>query len=137
MRQLTVAAGILILVGLLVTRIQRDSIIGSSRAISTAGSIARLKAISNPRFGDDIGGNVLVGFELLSQVPDEYPQVFRLLGAVGSPNRPKQGAVRHHFSRVPGEIDEEIKFFRGQANVVLPHTDGSRRNVNAEVPDFD
>ncbi len=37
MRQLTVAAGILILVGLLVTCIQRDSILGSGRAISTAG----------------------------------------------------------------------------------------------------
>src|SRR5438552_731874 len=45
--------------------------------------------------------------------------------------------MRNNFSRVPGKIDKEIEFFRGQANVMFSHTDGSRRNVNAEVPDFD
>ena len=91
MHDLNVVVGFLVLVGLLVgflvARIQHES---ASRERAIPGrSVTRFKAISHPGLGDDVGRSVLLGFELLSQVSDEYPQVFRLFGAVWAPDRPK------------------------------------------------
>jgi hypothetical protein len=53
----------------------------------------RLKTITDPGFRDEVARSRGIGLDLFSQLPDKYPQIFGLFGAIGAPYGRKKRAM--------------------------------------------
>ena len=61
-----------------------------------------VEAIADPWLGCDQFRIVGVGFDLLSQIADEYSEIVHLIAVVGTPNRLQEFTVSDGFVRVAG-----------------------------------
>src|SRR5260370_36759340 len=91
---------------------------------------AWIKAVANPRFGDDVTRRVFA-FDLFSQLSYKDAQIFRLLHTLASPNGVEQRAMGDHLPRVLGHISEQCEFFAGKAHV--PATHGNRIRFQVDM----
>src|SRR5437899_1613647 len=78
-------------------------------ASCSSSSVSRLKAVTNPRFGQDVFGISGVSLDLLSQLSDKDAEVFGLFGVIASPDRSEQLVMREHRTRVLDQIDQQIE----------------------------
>src|SRR6266567_1441496 len=81
-------------------------------ASCSSSSVSRLKAVTNPRFGQDVFGISGVSLDLLSQLSDKDAEIFGLFGVIASPDSPKQFVMRKHRTRVLDQIDQQIELLR-------------------------
>src|SRR6478609_2309691 len=69
------------------------------------------ESISDPRLAHEVARLRGVGLDLLSQLPDEHPQVLGLVDRLRSPDRLQNRAVGDDPVRVAGEKCEEVELF--------------------------
>src|SRR5437870_10572602 len=91
--------------------------------------LLRIEAISNPGFGEKVAWRGRISFDLLSQLTDEYSQVFGLPGVVSAPDRAEQRAMSQNFSGIANEVNHQVKFFRRQAQLVSCLSDSPRCEI--------
>src|SRR5213080_1905047 len=75
-------------------------------------SFARIEAISDPRFGENVARLRKIRFDLLSQLAYEYPQVFILLGVIAAPYGSQQRPMCQNLSGIAHEVNHQVEFFR-------------------------
>src|SRR5437773_8027239 len=75
-------------------------------------SFARIEPIPDPRFGENVARLRRIRFDLLSQLADEYPQVFILLGVIAAPHGSQQRPMCQNLSGIAHEVDHQVEFFR-------------------------
>ena len=79
---------------------------GNFCAIPIRRSVSGLKAITHPGIGNNVARGIWRGLQFFAELRNEHAQVFDLLGALTTPDRAQQSAMRHHFAGVAGEIHE-------------------------------
>src|ERR1700722_10150205 len=97
---------------------------------------ARLEAVSNPGFGNDVARRRCFRLQLLTQLAHKYPQIFNLFRTLPAPDRAEQCPVSYHFSRMPREINQKIEFLRRQPYFAITQRDFMRRQIDAEITHF-
>src|SRR5262245_65647194 len=96
-------------------------------------SIFHIKAITDPRFGEDVARFGGIRLDLLAQLTDEDAQVFGLFDVIAAPDRSEQRAMSEDFVGVADEIDEQVIFFRRQMQLLAASFDPARFQVNLEI----
>src|SRR5437588_11071139 len=97
----------------------------------------RIEAIANPGVGEKVAWCGRIGFDLLSQLTDENPQVFGLPGVISTPDRAEQRTMSQNFSGIADEINHQIEFFRRQAQLVSGLSDCVGFKIETKMPGFD
>src|SRR5260370_24903992 len=95
------------------------------------------ETIPYPGLGHYVGRRSGIGIDLIAELADKQTQVLRLLGAACAPDRGKQRAMRSHFVRITGKIDEQLKFLWRQLQFAATDGNRVRVQVNAEITIFD
>src|SRR2546421_1061159 len=97
----------------------------------------RIEAIANPGVGEKVAWCGRVGFDLLSQLTDEDPQVFGLPGVISAPDRAEQRAMSQNFSGIANEVNHQVKFFRRQAQLGSCLSDSMSFKIETKIAGFD
>src|SRR5947208_17078432 len=97
----------------------------------------RIEAIANPGVGEKVAWCGRIGFDLLSQLTDENPQVFGLPGVISTPDRAQQRAMSQNFSGIADEVNHQVKFFRRQAQLVSRLSDCVGFKLETKIAGFD
>ena len=82
------------------------------RECEAMGLFAGLKAIANPRFGENIPRLGGIKLDFLAEMANEHAQVFSLVGVVSAPDFGEQLTVHEDFSRVADKEDQQLEFLR-------------------------
>src|SRR5690242_5156340 len=85
----------------------------------------------------DVALRASLGLNLLSQLTDEYAQVFGLLHAIRSPDRSKQGPMGDNLSRMPYQINHEVEFFRSEPHVAVANVHRMRVEIDVKNASID
>src|SRR5579872_2256848 len=94
---------------------------------------AWFEAISDPGFGKEIFRRGVLGLDLLTQLADEDAQVFRLLGAVRSPDGSQERAMGYDFAGPAREIHEEIKFLGREMDYTAGNLDRTGVEIDGKI----
>src|SRR5579862_350126 len=89
--------------------------------------------VSDPRLADDVTRPGDVGLDLLSQLADQHPEVFRLIDGVRSPDRLEDDAMREDAAGMPGQQGQQVELFRREANLFVLSNDPSPIEVDDEI----
>src|SRR6266446_7701821 len=98
--------------------------------------ISGLEAISHPGIGHNVARRVWRGFQFLAELPYEHAQVFDLLRALTTPDRPQQGAMRYHSAGVVSKIHEKVKLFRSEVDRAVLDKNAAGSGLDLEVARF-
>jgi hypothetical protein len=80
---------------------------GACRALIDHALLGRqLKAIPDPKLGQEVGRAGRVGFELLPKTSYEDPKILDLIGVRRPPNLPQQVALRKHLTGMSDEMPQ-------------------------------
>src|SRR5262249_26333460 len=96
-------------------------------------SIFHIKAITDPRFGENVTRFGGIRLDLLAQLTDEDAQVFGLFDVIAAPDRSEQRAMSENFIGVADEINEQVVFFRRQMQLFAMRFDHARFEINLEI----
>lgn len=93
--------------------------------------------VSDPGLTLDVPRVADVRFDFLAKLPNQHPQVFRLIGNRSSPHRFQQRSMGHHSSGIPRQDTEQIEFLWSQSDLIARADDAAAVEVNDEIADFE
>src|SRR5262245_3648560 len=94
---------------------------------------AGVKAVADPRFGENVARFRMIRFDLLSKMADEDTQVFGLFYIIFTPDDAEQNSMGMHFARMADEIDQQFILLGRQANFLPAHDHAAGFKVDAKI----
>src|SRR6187549_3788785 len=91
------------------------------------------EAVPDPGLTLDVPWIAGIGFDLFPKLPDEHPEVLRLVDAGPTPDRLQQRAMGQHTADIARQHAQQVELLRRQANFLPGANDPAPVEVDDEI----